>query len=110
MTDHGVPSTTPKNGGSLLNGASTPSSMAAATAACRKLGPPGTPAVQKFTQAQIKAWVTYAACMRKHGVPNYPDPKFLDNDTHLILGQGVDYHSPLVQDALTACKHLYLRR
>jgi hypothetical protein len=71
LTDHGLPSTTPKNGGSLLAGASTPSSMAAATAACRKLAPPGvTPRVQRFTQAQIKAWVRYAACMRTHGVWN----------------------------------------
>src|ERR1700676_383562 len=49
MTEHGVPSTTPKNGGSLLNGASTPNSMAAATTACRKLSPPGgTPTPQRF--------------------------------------------------------------
>ena len=88
LTDHGVPSITPTNGGSLLSGASTLTSMAGATAACRKLAPPGgTPTPQKFTKAQIKAWVTYTACMRKHGVPNYPDPKLVDNDHELILGQ-----------------------
>ena len=108
LTDHGVPSTTPKNGGSLLNGASTPSTQAAAEKACQKLLPPGsTP--QRLTEAQITAWLTYAACMRKHGVPNYPDPKFVDNDTGVILNPGgaVDFHSPLVQAALTACKSTF---
>jgi hypothetical protein len=108
LTDHGVPSITPKNGGSLLNGASTPNSMAAATAACRKLAPPGgTPTPQRFSEAKMKAFLTYAACMRKHGVPNYPDPKLVDNDHELILGQGVDFQSPLAQAALTACKDSY---
>ena len=108
LTEHGVPSTTPKNGGSLLNGASTPTTQAAAEKACQKLLPPGsTP--QRLTEAQIKAWLTYAACIRKHGVPNYPDPKFVDNDTGVILDPGgaVDFHSPLVQAALTACKNTF---
>jgi hypothetical protein len=105
LTDHGMPSTTPKNGGSLLNGDSTPSAQAAAEKACQKLLPPGsTP--QRLTETQMKAWLTYAACMRKRGVPSYPDPKFVDNDTGVILDPGgvVDYHSPLVQAALAACK------
>jgi hypothetical protein len=104
MTDHGVPSTTPKNGGSLLNGDSTPSAQAEAEKACQKLLPPGsTP--QRLTEAQMKKWLTYAACMRKHGLPNYPDPKFVDNDTGVILNPGgvLDFHSPLVHAALKAC-------
>jgi hypothetical protein len=48
--------------------------------------------------------------MRTDGVPNYPDPKFSDNDTHLILGRGVDFDSPLVQAAVAACKATYPTR
>jgi hypothetical protein len=107
MTDHGVPSTTGKNGGSLLAGNSTPSAQAAAERACQKLLP-ADGALQKLTDAQRTAWLRYSACMRAHGVLDYPDPKFVDDDTGVILdGRGLDFHSPIFQAASAACRDVF---
>jgi hypothetical protein len=46
---------------------------------------------------------TFASCMRKHGVPSFPDP----NSQGLIqLGSGLDPHSPGFRVAFSACRKL----
>jgi hypothetical protein len=56
--------------------------------------------------------MAYSACMRKHGVPNFPDP---DKNGHILItsgrsanGQmtGVDTNSPQFKTAAQACKSL----
>ncbi len=75
--------------------------------ACRKFLPGGgPPAMTPAQQAEAaKANLGFAACMRKNGVPSFPDPN----------GQGMfpfgslsrlDPNSPLVQTAFKACEVL----
>jgi hypothetical protein len=47
------------------------------------------------------------ACMRTHGVPNMPDPTFVDGVPHFqgILKK-IDLNSPVFQSALSTCKSL----
>ena len=44
--------------------------------------------------------LAFAACMRAHGVPNFPDP---DHDGVFTLPSGVDQQAPQFQRATKAC-------
>ncbi len=79
----------------------------AAMQACRKLLPGGgPPALTPAQQAEhAKSMASFAACMRKHGVPSFPDPN----------GQGMfppgtierlDSSAPVFQSAFKACGSL----
>jgi hypothetical protein len=50
-----------------------------------------------------KSAVAFAACMRSHGVPEFPDPA---SDGHTSLGNGIDPSSPQFQAAQKACQSL----
>jgi hypothetical protein len=52
--------------------------------------------------------VSFASCMRSHGVSNFPDPTSPGADKEFLLGQipGIDPHSPAFLSAQPACKHL----
>jgi hypothetical protein len=41
--------------------------------ACKELQPPGSLSA-KLTRAQLSTALMFAGCMRKHGVPDFPDP------------------------------------
>ena len=46
----------------------------AARRACGKLQPGGGPGPRKATRAQFVAALAFARCMRRHGLPHFPDP------------------------------------
>jgi len=46
----------------------------AAQKKCRSLLPGGGPGAVKATAAQFAAALTFAKCMRSHGLPHFPDP------------------------------------
>jgi hypothetical protein len=48
------------------------------------------------------AAIANAQCMRKHGVPNFPDPTFSGGRFNAGLG-GVDPQSPAFKQAAAAC-------
>jgi len=48
--------------------------------------------------------IAYAACMRSHGVPNFPDPVMGANGS--VSVHGVNPNAPHFQTADQACKHL----
>jgi hypothetical protein len=79
------------------------SALQAAQSACIHLVPNG----GRPTQAQVAQYrsvmLTYARCMRAHGVPNMPDP---DSRGHLDIGPGtvVDVNSPRFQAAFQVCE------
>ena len=50
-----------------------------------------------------KSAVAFAACMRSHGVPEFPDP---GSNGHTSLGNGIDPSSPQFQAAQKACQSL----
>jgi hypothetical protein len=50
----------------------------------------------------------YSACMRKNGVPKFPDPD-ANGKLSIIGGPGLDMNSPRFKAAERACKHLLPR-
>jgi hypothetical protein len=51
------------------------------------------------------AGVEYTACMRSHGVPNYPDPNAQGTIT-ITISTSLNPRSPLFQKAQGDCQHL----
>jgi hypothetical protein len=94
--------------GVIVSGNVDPSSpqFQAAMQACRKYLPGGgPPSLTPAQQAEwAKAMATFAACMRKNGVPSFPDPKL--GTPPLGSLNGIDPSSPLVQKAFNACQSL----
>jgi hypothetical protein len=69
--------------------------------ACKSLLPNGGVA-PAMSAAQQQAFLDFAACMRSHGVPSFPDPQFSNGGVR-ISGGGVDPNSPAFQSAQKAC-------
>ncbi len=95
--------------GVVIGGSVDPSSpqFQSALQACRKFlpggGPPAMTPAQRAEHA--KAMASFAACMRKHGVPGFPDP----NGQGLFSPEsikGLDPTSSLFQSAFKVCAPL----
>lgn len=72
--------------------------------ACRQyLIPTGPP--PKISESQKLAAIAFARCMRKHGVPNFPDPTFASGvgGAIRIEGPGLNPESPGFKQAGAAC-------
>jgi hypothetical protein len=52
------------------------------------------------TAAQLKATTIWAGCVRKHGLPNFPDPPFSDGELNKL---GFTKNSPQMLAANKAC-------
>jgi hypothetical protein len=116
MRSHGVPNfPDPDSQGTItitVSASLNPSAPAfqRAVAACHHLIPSGSEAGHTLSQAQqqqMKARVlAFAACMRSHGVPSYPDPKFSNGGVSQGYGAkgGVDPSSPILQAAQKTCQ------
>lgn len=93
--------------GVIVSGNVDPSSpqFQAAVQACRKYLPGGgPPSLTPAEQAEwARAMANFAACMRKSGVPGFPDPKL---GTPPLSSSGINPGSPLVQKAFNACQSL----
>jgi hypothetical protein len=74
--------------------------------ACRKLlpseGPGNQPVISPAEQSQ---YLKAAACIRSHGLPNFPDPTFSGGGAH-INRQGLNESSPVFKAAVQACESL----
>lgn len=114
MRSHGVPNfPDPGSGGSVTINQSLgidPDSpkFKAAQAACQKLLPRGKePTAQEQAKAQ-QQMLAFSACMRSHGVPDFPDPTFSNGRGTMKIagGQGsdLDPSSPKFKAAQEACK------
>jgi hypothetical protein len=75
--------------------------------ACRKLQPNGgKPTPQEQAREQQQA-LKFSQCMRSHGVPKFPDPKFTPNGGSLLrIGKDVNPNSPQFKAAQKACSKL----
>lgn len=118
MRSHGVPDfpdpggAVPTSGSGIgidLAGIHVPSSIdvhspafVSALKSCQKLlFPNGHPAVSAAQKEQL---IAQAQCMRTHGVPNFPDPKFPSSGGIIeAVGLGVNPSSPAFEDATKAC-------
>ncbi|HTC71058.1 MAG TPA: hypothetical protein VK662_15920 [Acidothermaceae bacterium] len=116
MRAHGVPDfPDPVNGGFEINNTNPNSDLdpsspkfVAADSACKALSPEahaGSGTVDPQVQAQALA---YAACIRSHGVPSYPDPVFVGGSIRETVraGSGADPNSPQFIAAQNACQSL----
>ena len=106
MRSHGEPSfpdpdsaggfvMTPAN--SSLLGGDTPAWRACHSLMPKK-GKPSTPAEQEQHQRRN---LMFAACVRRHGVPNFPDG--WSGNVGQLVSAGIDPNSPKLNAALTAC-------
>jgi hypothetical protein len=76
-----------------------------AASACRSLLPQG--GGGQISTKDQQAFLAFSACMRSHGVPNFPDPDFSGGGATISIGGGgLDPSSPRFQAASTSCKHL----
>ena len=73
----------------------------AAQEACKSLLPQWWTGPQ-LSPAQQQAWLDWAKCIRSHGAPDFPDPKFSGSQVQVSSGGGSG--SPQVQSAMDACK------
>jgi hypothetical protein len=124
MRDHGItdfpdPQTTGDGHiGVQINGGPSstldPSSSAfqAAQQACNKLLPKGGPDGKGPSAKDRAAMLAFSACMRSHGLPDFPDPQFSSDGGGVVVqagGPGNDKpdlrpDSPQFQAAMEACK------
>jgi hypothetical protein len=70
-------------------------------------GGSGPPRSTAFAEKAKQAAIAHAQCMRDHGVPNYPDPKFSSSGGTISVGQGgpgLSPQSPAFQQAQKLCQ------
>jgi hypothetical protein len=104
MRDHGATDfPDPKTSGTGKVSVSIPDSPQAAAAqkACQHLLPNGGSPDTREQAKERTFLLKYTACMRRHGVPNFPDP---DSDGKFPSTGGFDRTSPSFEAARTACQ------
>jgi hypothetical protein len=69
---------------------------------CKEYLPPGGPE-PTIPESRRVAALADAACMRDHGLSNFPDPTFNGGRQSLNLGPGLSPDSPAFQRAAKAC-------
>jgi hypothetical protein len=69
---------------------------------CKLSGPGGGAGL---SEAQQQGFIAKARCIRKHGVPNFPDPRFGPGGRGIMTSLGPDDNpdSPAIKQALKAC-------
>jgi hypothetical protein len=76
--------------------------------ACSKLLPGGGPGAgpnHQISPQEQSQYLKAAACIRTHGIPNFPDPTFSGGGVH-VSQKGINPHSPQVRAAEEACQSL----
>jgi hypothetical protein len=107
LRSHGV-AASPQPDGTMLIGVSpgTGAAVQSAQRACRRALPPG--GLPTPTRADLalrtKRALSAAACMRRHGVPGFPDPSPGGGfDLSSSTDGGIDPGSPLFRSAARVC-------
>jgi hypothetical protein len=114
MTKHGIPASTGPQGrgvqieASKFKGGPNSPLLQSAQKACQKYLPGGPP--EPLSPAQLarqgQQMRAMTACVRKHGYPNFPDPKLIDGRWGLAIdpSSGVNPGSKKFQTAMQACR------
>jgi len=83
------------------------SQFQAAVSACRRLLPNAGSDQQQTAQqkhTQLADELSFAKCMRNHGVSRFPDPTAQGQlSVEMVQAQGVNVHAPAVLQAVQAC-------
>jgi len=85
------------------------SRIRAAQSACTDLLPNGVMPMAPgytITRADQLDYLEAAACMRRHGIPDFPDPTFQNNGVQFNIPSSIDKNSPRVRSALAVCQKL----
>lgn len=77
----------------------------AAVQSCKSLEPPGFGAGSTQSVATQNKMLQFVSCMRKNGVPNFPEPT-ASGATIIKSGNGVDPNSPQFKSAMQTCHKL----
>jgi hypothetical protein len=76
--------------------------------ACSKLlpgGGPGPGSNHQISPREQSQYLKAAACIRSHGIPDFPDPTFSGGGVH-VSQKGINLHSPQARKAEEACQSL----
>ena len=87
-------------------GRSKPAFQAAIAPAitCSRNGGSGSQQTAQQQRTQLADGLSFASCMRSHGVSRFPDPTAQGQLTvEMVQAQGIDVHSPAVLQAVQAC-------
>ena len=79
------------------------SQLRAAQDACQSLLPAGT---GSLTAQDQQDYLRAAACMRSHGITNFPDPTFSGGHVSFAIPSSIDIHSTQVTQAWLICEKL----
>lgn len=107
MRAHGVPTfTDPVQGANgqvsqNLGNQNSPQ-VRSAEQACTSVAPGGSTGAPPLTAAQQHAYLRWAACMRAHGVPDFPDPTFPGGQVQINVPADARTNGTL-QSAVPAC-------
>lgn len=75
--------------------------------ACGQLlpsGGPGSQSTAEETRVRVADGLSFARCMRSHGIGNFPDPTAAgDLSVEMVQAQGIDVHSPAVLRVVQKC-------
>jgi hypothetical protein len=112
MRSHGVPNFPDPNARGVISSSnldpSSPQFQQAMQACQKDLPHGGAPSPAEQAQMRQQA-LAFSACMRKHGVPNFPDPQFSSGGSVTMKigsSSGIDPQSPQFQAAQKACQSL----
>jgi hypothetical protein len=118
MRSHGVPNFPDPSGDGGIPKQAVISSMQqvsnsqanAAQNACRSALPAGGSlsgqAYHPVTTHDQRDYLKAAACMRSHGVPNFPDPNFSGGNVSFPIPSSTDTHSTQFNEARQTCQKL----
>jgi hypothetical protein len=69
---------------------------------------PGQPLTAAQKQQHVSQALKFSACMRSHGVPDFPDPTVVDGGTAVGFGppRDIDPNTPSFQAAVRACRNI----
>lgn len=116
MRAHGVPSWPDPSANGTFNLTDVPGighhgqpdspQIQAAEQACNYLGPSGSnSSQQQQLQQLLDQQLKFAACMRSHGEPQFPDPSIINGVVTMQI-KGLHYQSPYFQAVYRTCQHL----
>jgi hypothetical protein len=112
MRSHGVPNWPDPVGAGVFDKSTLarlvpdPSRMRALQAPCEHLLPDfnSSPPPAGQPRAQLADELSFARCMRHHGVARFPDPSVQNGLTvEMVEAQGIDVHSPIVLRVVQRC-------
>ena len=108
MREHGAPDwPDPNSQGQLLKTHANSAAFRAPPSAfrrCQHLLPHGGEITAAEQQAITPLMLKFTACMRSHGITNFPDPIVNAQFVGILPPKGLDTHSPQFQAARQACR------